>query len=88
MIFMNNEHRHVHQDTSERDDLPEARLAIFWLFGAAAVFGGAWIAGHLEWVLGTTEMSFYGSILVAFLLILFGGLAWIGVAVSVAHHKN
>lgn len=88
MILMNHEHRHVHQDTSERDDLPEVRLAIFWLFGAASVFAGSWIAGRLEWVFGTTPVSYYGSLLVAFLLILFGGLAWIGVAVSVSHHKN
>lgn len=79
---------HAHQRHVNEDELPEARLALFWIFGASAIFAGAWIAGKLEWVAGTTTMSYYGSLLVAFLLILFGGLAWIGVAVSVAHHKG
>ncbi len=47
---------------------------------------GSWIAGHLERVLGVTDTSFYGTLFVAFLLILFGGLAWIAVAVGVAQH--
>ncbi|MFH1126928.1 MAG: hypothetical protein ABIG84_00235 [archaeon] len=84
---MNNNHHHVHHDIEE-SELPEARLAVFWIFGAVAIMGGVWITRYVEWVLGTTAASFYGALLVAFLLILFGGLAWIGVAVSVAHHKG
>ena len=82
-----NTHHHAYHEP-EREELPEARLALFWIMGTLSILGGAWIAGHLEWVLGTTTLSYYGSLFVSFLLLLFGGLAWIGVAVSVAHHKG
>ena len=67
-------------------ELPEGKLALFWIIGALAILLGAWISGHLERVLGVTDSSFYGTLFFAFILILFGGLAWIAVAVGVAQH--
>lgn len=68
-------------------DLPEGRLALFWILGTISISLGTWILGHIEYTIGTTTFSYYLSILIGFLLILFGGLAWIGVAVKVAHHE-
>lgn len=67
----------------ESEGLPEGKLALFWVLGSIAILWGSWISGHLQKELGVTEFSYYGTIFVAFLLILFGGLAWIGVAVGV-----
>ena len=67
-------------------ELPEGKLALFWFIGALCILLGAWIAGHLERVLGVTDFSFYGTLFMAFLLFLFGGLAWIAVSVGVAQH--
>ena len=93
----NNHQEHHHDETyqhhetyhhEEKEELPEGKLALFWIFGSIAILAGTWITGHLEWVLGTTPQSYYGSILISLLLFLFGGLAWIGVAVGVAQHKE
>ena len=78
---------HQYHAHKKDEDLPEAKLAIFWVFGSIAILAGSWIAGHLEWVLGTSATSYYGALFVSFLLILFGGIAWIGVAVGVAQQK-
>ena len=69
-------------------ELPEGKLALFWVIGSLCILLGAWITGHLERVLGVTDASFYGSLFVSFLLFLFGGLAWIAVAVGVAQHRG
>lgn len=70
-----------------REAMPEKKLALFWILGALAVLFGAWIAGNVEWVLGTTPGGYWGAVIVAFLFILAGGFAWISIAVSVAHHR-
>lgn len=54
---------------------------IFWIIGTLAVFLGARIAGTVERsTLGVTTLSYYAALLVAFILILVGGLLWISVA--------
>lgn len=73
--------------TKEKQTLPEGKLALFWVLGALAIAAGAWIAGHISWALGVTALSYYGAFAIAFLLILFGGLAWIGVAVGVSQGR-
>ncbi len=75
----------VHKRINKREELPEGKLAMFWILGSLMILWGSWIAGHLEWTLGTTNVSYYGSLLFAFILILLGGLCWIGVSVRVAH---
>ncbi|MBU4300427.1 MAG: hypothetical protein ABIF85_01315 [Nanoarchaeota archaeon] len=72
--------------SAHQQELPEGKLALFWIIGALCMLLGSWLAGHLERVLGITDASFYGTLFIAFLLFLFGGLAWIAVAVGVAQH--
>lgn len=67
--------------------MPESKLALFWLIGGLLILFGGWIAGKVEWVLGTTALGYWGALIVAAIMILLGGLAWIAVAVSVAHHR-
>ncbi len=69
-------------------DIPEGRLIVFWIIGALAILFGTWIAGHVETALGVTTGSYALALLVAFLLILFGGLAWIAVAVTVSQEEE
>ncbi|MBW6451911.1 MAG: hypothetical protein K0B02_04250 [DPANN group archaeon] len=61
-------------------DLPEGKLGLFWIMGALAFTLSAWIIGHSG---AQSPLTF-----IAFLLMLFSGLAWIGVSVGVAHHNK
>jgi hypothetical protein len=53
-----------------------------WILGAVFMFVAGYIAGNIEWVTGTTEFSFYGSIVLAFILFLVAGVCWISSAVN------
>ncbi len=64
----------------EQMALPEGKLGLFWLIGALALTGGAWL-------LGGQDIS-AAHIFMAFILILFAGLSWIGVSVGVAHRNR
>ena len=84
-----NQQRHPPAHTAQahhtkEDRLPEGKLALFWVLGAMAILWGSWISGHIQKDFGVTSFAYYGTIFVALLLILFGGLAWIGVAVGVS----
>lgn len=70
-----------------KKELPEGKLALFWVAGSVLVLAGAWIAGHLEWTVGVTPASYYGTLTLALILIMIGSLAWIAVAIAVAHHR-
>ncbi len=70
------------------EDLPEGKLIVFWIAGSLAIVFGAWIAGHVETTLGVTTGSYALAIIIATLLIMFGGLSWIAVAVTVAQEKE
>ncbi|MBI4017460.1 MAG: hypothetical protein HY366_00775 [Candidatus Aenigmarchaeota archaeon] len=62
----------------------DARPIIFWAIGTLLVLFGAMIAGQATPdALGATTASFAGSILLAFILLLIGGLFWITVASSI-----
>ncbi|QQG39961.1 MAG: hypothetical protein HYS81_00940 [Candidatus Aenigmatarchaeota archaeon] len=64
--------------------LTSARPILFWVIGAFLVLFGAMIGGQATPdVLGATPASFAGSVLLAFILILIGGLFWITVASSI-----
>ena len=59
----------------------EGKPLFFWVFGSFLVLLGAMIAGQARPdVLGASMSSFVISIVVAFILILIGGLMWITVA--------
>lgn len=70
-----------------RKELPEGKLALFWIAGAVLMLAGAWIAGHLEMAVGVTPGAYYGTLALALVLILVAGLAWIAVAIAVAQHR-
>lgn len=62
-------------------DTMESKPLFFWLFGSFLILLGAMIAGQARPdVLGASTSSFIISIVVAFILILIGGLMWIAVA--------
>jgi hypothetical protein len=52
----------------------------FWIIGSVCVFLGALIAGAVEPVLGATPGSIALAYIIAFVLILVGGMLWITVA--------
>ena len=53
-----------------------------WILGSIFFFLGSMIAGNVEWVEGTTTLSFEVSVLIAFVLFLIGGLMWISAAAN------
>lgn len=69
-------------------EIPELKLIIFWILGSIAILFGSWIAGHVEQTLGVTTESYALALVVAFLLILFGGFMWIAVAVAVSEEEE
>ena len=52
------------------------------IIGAVGIFLGSLIAGNMEWVEGTTAWTYGLSVIVAFILFLFGGACWISAAVN------
>jgi hypothetical protein len=53
-----------------------------WILGSVTLFLGALIAGNLEWVEGTTELSFLISVILAIALFMISGLLWISSAIN------
>lgn len=70
----------------EVGEVKEARFILFWMIGALLILLGSWIAGHVEWTVGTTKLSYATALIVAFISMLLGGLCWIGVAVGASRH--
>ena len=54
-----------------------------WIIGALCFFVGAFVAGNIEWIEGTTPFSYWFSVAMAFLLFLFAGVCWISAAANV-----
>ncbi len=59
------------------------KMASFWVLGTVCILFGSMIAGHLEKGLGVDDLSYFLALLIAFILILLGGLLWISVAIAV-----
>ena len=53
-----------------------------WLLGSIFMFAAAMIAGNVEWVAGTTEVSFWLSIALSFVLFLIAGVCWISASLN------
>ena len=70
------------------EDLPEGKLILFWIIGAIAIVFGAWIAGHVEYTLGTSAGSYTLAIIISIFLVMLGGLSWIAVSVTVSQEKE
>lgn len=69
-------------------EIPETKLVVFWIIGSLSILFGAWIVGHLEKTVGVSTLSYSASIAIAALLVMFGGLAWIAVAVTVSEEEE
>jgi len=62
--------------------MADPRSISFWIIGAICIFIGSLIAGSVETsVLGTTTISVAMTYIVAFVLILIGGMFWISTAI-------
>jgi hypothetical protein len=59
-----------------------------WILGSVFFFLGSMIAGNVEWVEGTTTLSYEISILISFVLFLIAGLLWISAAVNARHEMR
>ena len=53
---------------------------LFATIGAFCLLVAILFGGNVEYVLGTTETSFYLTLLIAFVLILVAGIFWISAA--------
>ena len=53
-----------------------------WILGAIFTFLASMISGNLEWVTGTTEISYAVSVLLSLVLFLVAGMCWISAAVN------
>jgi len=66
----------------------DPRTIAFWFIGAICVFTGALIAGSVEpSVLGATTTSVAVAYIIAFVLILIGGMFWISTAIIQAEES-
>ncbi len=55
---------------------------VFLVIGAFCLLIASLFAGNVEWVLGATETSYYGTLAIAFVLILVAGIFWVSAARS------
>ncbi len=53
---------------------------VFLIIGAVCLLIASIFAGNVERVLGTTEASYYGTLAIAFVLILIAGIFWVSAA--------
>ncbi len=60
-----------------------ARLVVSWAIGGLFILLGVWIVNNLQLTLGVSELSYLVAMIVAYILILIGGLLWINIAVAV-----
>ena len=58
-----------------------------WILGAVFFFAAGLMAGNLEWLEGTTPMSFGISVVLIFILFLIAGMFWISAAVNARHEE-
>lgn len=58
------------------------KLVGAWVLGALFLLAGIWIVQNLKFEIGVSELSYGLAIVVAFILFLLAGLAWISVVVA------
>ena len=61
------------------------KLVGVWVVGGVFMLLGSWIIQNLEFNVGVSEVSYVLALLIAFLMFLIAGLAWISVAVATKH---
>ena len=70
-----------------KEETSEGKLILLWILASLLFFSGAWIAGHVERVFGSTPFSFYFSIFLSISLFLAGAFLVIVISVSVAQSR-
>ncbi|MBN2094934.1 MAG: hypothetical protein JW727_02705 [Candidatus Aenigmarchaeota archaeon] len=58
----------------------EAQVYLFLFIGSLCLLLASLFAGNVEWALGATAASFYGTIFLSFILILVAGIFWVSAA--------
>ena len=53
-----------------------------WIFGSITLLFASLIAGNVEWVEGTTPVSFVLALIISLILFLLSGLLWISAAAN------
>ena len=61
------------------------KLVGVWVIGSVLMLTGTWIIQNLEFNVGVSGVSYVLALLIAFLMFLLAGLAWISVAVATRH---
>jgi len=63
-----------------------AKLVSFWILGGIFTFLATWIVSNVKiGVIGVPDFSVYFAYLIAIILYILAGLAWISVAVATKH---
>jgi len=62
------------------------KLIVSWIFGGILITLSAWMLGNADGNAGVSQAGYIMVVLLAFILILIGGLAWINVAVATSKH--
>lgn len=58
------------------------KLIGVWFIGAFFLLAGSWIIQNLEMTIGVSDIAYYLTMVIAFILFLAAGLCWISVAVA------
>jgi len=61
------------------------KLVGVWILGGVLMLLGTWIIQNLELNVGVSAVSYVLALLIALILFLLTGLAWISVAVATRH---
>ena len=59
-----------------------------WIVGAVFAFLASMLAGNLEWVPGTTQISYAITVLLAIVMFLVAGMCWISAGANAKHHQK
>lgn len=66
------------------------QVYLFLLIGALCMLLATLFAGNVEWALGTTQESFYGTLFLSFVMIVIAGIFWLSAArlLRPAEHRH
>ena len=58
----------------------DQQVYLFLVIGALCMLLATLFAGNVDWALGTTPESFYGTLFLSFVMILIAGIFWLSAA--------
>lgn len=64
------------------------QVYLFIFIGALCLLIATLFAGNVEWALGATPVSFYGTVFLSFMLILIAGIFWVSAAKLFYKHRH